>query len=127
MSKVLACRPRCVRVNRTRCGCCSFCREQGFDGVQILGIDLSAPDAYGKVISFLQVCMQRAHYIVVPVGFDDDMPLPQDSIGKARMPPPPVLPRQYLTHTSLVILNIPMDAETPGGRLLRPQVRNLQI
>lgn len=35
--------------------------------------------------------------------------------------PPPALPLKYLARDAAVLLVIPMDAETPGGRLLRPQ------
>ena len=35
--------------------------------------------------------------------------------------PPPALPLRYLARDAAVLLVIPMDAETPGGRLLRPQ------
>jgi len=35
----------------------------------------------------------------------------------------PVLPPKYLTPAAFIFLNIPMDAETPGGRLLRPQAQ----
>ena len=35
--------------------------------------------------------------------------------------PPPALPLKYLSRDAAVLLVIPMDAETPGGRLLRPQ------
>ena len=35
--------------------------------------------------------------------------------------PPPALPTKYLSRAAAVLLVIPMDAETPGGRLLRPQ------
>ena len=35
--------------------------------------------------------------------------------------PPPALPPRYLARDAAALLVIPMDAETPGGRLLRPQ------
>lgn len=35
--------------------------------------------------------------------------------------PPAALPPKYLARDAAVLLVIPMDAETPGGRLLRPQ------
>ena len=35
--------------------------------------------------------------------------------------PPPALPAKYRSRDAAVLLVIPMDAETPGGRLLRPQ------
>ena len=34
---------------------------------------------------------------------------------------PPALPPRYLSRDAAVLLVVPMDAETPGGRLLRPQ------
>ena len=33
----------------------------------------------------------------------------------------PALPTRFLTRGALILLNVPMDAETPAGRLLRPQ------
>ena len=36
--------------------------------------------------------------------------------------PPRSLPERYLSPEAMVFLNIPMDAETPSMRLLRPQV-----
>jgi hypothetical protein len=37
--------------------------------------------------------------------------------------PNPVLPLRFLARNAYVFLNIPMDAETPSGRLLRPQAQ----
>lgn len=37
----------------------------------------------------------------------------------------PSLPKEFLSDNAMIFLNIPMDAETPSMRLLRPQVRNV--
>eukprot|EP00276_Gloeochaete_wittrockiana_P004982 CAMPEP_0184649840 /NCGR_PEP_ID=MMETSP0308-20130426/7257_1 /TAXON_ID=38269 /ORGANISM="Gloeochaete witrockiana, Strain SAG 46.84" /LENGTH=461 /DNA_ID=CAMNT_0027082875 /DNA_START=163 /DNA_END=1548 /DNA_ORIENTATION=+ len=42
---------------------------------------------------------------------------------RGNAPPVPLLPLRYMGHDKTVMLVIPMDAETPGGRLLRPQAR----
>lgn len=46
-----------------------------------------------------------------------------EAVATAAAPPPPVpcLPPRYLVPGASVLLVIPMDAETPAGRLLRPQ------
>ena len=46
-----------------------------------------------------------------------------EAVAAAAAPPPPVpcLPPRYLAPGASVLLVIPMDAETPAGRLLRPQ------
>lgn len=63
-----------------------------------LAVDLSAPGAFARVVEY--VCARaRPHASAVPL-----------------LPPRPLLARG-----DRVLLNIPMDGETPSGRLLRPQ------
>ncbi|ORX49704.1 P-loop containing nucleoside triphosphate hydrolase protein [Piromyces finnis] len=69
-----------------------------YKGLPSLQINLNNKSNYTKVIEFIQT-----HGI------------------KKNKPVVPLLPQHVLGPDKTVFLNIPMDAETPGGRLLRPQ------
>ncbi|CEM24053.1 unnamed protein product [Vitrella brassicaformis CCMP3155] len=67
---------------------------------RVLCLDLGAPEASDRLVKFIQ--SSPAHGSM----YHDDLPC---------------VPESYLTADSVFFLNIPMDAETPAGRLLRPQ------
>jgi len=69
-----------------------------YKGLPSLQINLNNKKNYTKVINFIQT-----HGI------------------QKKKPVVPLLPQHVLGPDKTVFLNIPMDAETPGGRLLRPQ------
>ncbi|KAG4090744.1 P-loop containing nucleoside triphosphate hydrolase protein [Neocallimastix lanati (nom. inval.)] len=69
-----------------------------YKGLPSLQINLNNKSNYTKVINFIQT-----HGI------------------QKKKPVVPLLPQHVLGPDKTVFLNIPMDAETPGGRLLRPQ------
>lgn len=71
--------------------------------VPSLAIDLSLSDSNKRVLSFIS------------------------SNTKARDVKVPLLPPTLGMHDQdIVLLNIPMDEETPSGRLLRPQEQSLE-
>jgi len=69
-----------------------------YKGLPSLQINLNNKNNYTKVIDFIQTYGIQKKKSVVPL-----------------------LPQHVLGPDKTVFLNIPMDAETPGGRLLRPQ------
>ena len=75
-----------------------------------LEIDLAAPSAGDELGSRLAVTSRLSEALAAAVASRG---------GPAT--PPPALPLRYLARDAAVLLVIPMDAETPGGRLLRPQ------
>jgi len=71
-----------------------------YKGLPSLQINLNNKTSFTKVIEFIQTYGVQKKKNAVPL-----------------------LPQHVLGSDKTVFLNIPMDAETPGGRLLRPQSR----